>query len=86
MAAYLAAKDSFNRARLKAFWNAVVSTLTGRSNRLLAWDEVRDRLHIGGQIYRGIRPVPVGKIIGSVNRYRDFDRAFLPRQTHTESR
>jgi hypothetical protein len=81
-----AAKQSFDRARLKAFWNALVSTLTGRSNQLLAWEDVREQLQIGGQIYRGIQSVPLEKIIGSVNRYRDFDRAFLPRQTHTEAR
>ncbi len=81
-----AAKQSFDRARLKAFWNALVSTLTGRSNQLLAWQDVRDQLHIGGQFYRGIQSVPLERIVGSVNRYRDFDRAFLPRQTHTEAR
>lgn len=86
MAAYTAAKESFNRARLKAFWNALISTVTGRSNELLAWDEVKDKLQIGGQIYRGIQQVEVSKIIGSVNRYRDFDRVFLPKQTHTEER
>jgi hypothetical protein len=30
--------------------------------------------------------VPVKSIIGSVDRYRDFDSAFLPTQTHTANR
>ncbi|RLC90704.1 MAG: hypothetical protein DRI37_00640 [Chloroflexi bacterium] len=86
MVEYTAAKESFNRARHKAFWHALFSALTGRSNDMLAWDEVRDKLQLGGQVYRGIQEVPVEKVIGSVNRYRDFDRVFLPTQTFTEDR
>jgi hypothetical protein len=80
------AQDDFSTARRKAFWNEVLSLLSGRRNRLLSWDEVRGRLGIRGQIYRGIRTVPVDKIIGSVGRYRDFDRAFLPTQDTTAGR
>lgn len=86
MVEVIAARGSFNRARHKAFWNALFSALTGRSNELLAWDEVRGKLQIGGQVYRGIQEVPVEKVIGSVNRYRDFDRVFLPTQTFTANR
>jgi hypothetical protein len=80
------AQVDFVTARRKAFWNEVVSFLSGRSNRLLAWDEVRDRLRVRGQIYRGVQAVPVEKIVGSVGRYRDFDRAFLPAQDRTAHR
>jgi hypothetical protein len=73
-------------ARRKAFWNEVVSFLSGRSNKLLAWDEVRDKLGVRGQIYRGLHAVPLEKIVGSVGRYRDFDRAFLPAQERTADR
>ncbi len=76
----------YRRARMKAFWNATLAALTGRSNRLLAWDEVKDKLHIGGQIYRGLQEVPVEKVIGSFSRYRDFDRVFLPTQEYTAER
>jgi len=31
-----------------------------------------------GPIYRGVETVRVDDIVGSLNRYRDFDRAFLP--------
>jgi len=39
-----------------------------------------------GSVYRGLQTVPVKNIVGSVDRYRDFDSAFLPAQTHTASR
>jgi hypothetical protein len=80
------AQVDFVTARRKAFWNEVVSFLRGRSNRLLAWDEVRDKLRVRGQIYRGLHAVPIEKIVGSVGRYRDFDRAFLPAQDRTADR
>jgi hypothetical protein len=68
----------YYRARGKAFIRAVLARLTGRCNTLLPFEEVRDRLHLGGPVYRGMQEVPVQSIVGSVNRYRDFDRAFAP--------
>lgn len=68
----------FARARSRAFLREVWSLLVHRRNRLLSYDEVKERLRLGGAIYRGIRTVEVDHIVGSVNRYRDFDRAFLP--------
>ncbi len=80
------AQNAFRRARGKAFLRAVWFTLQRRSNRLLAYDEVRTRIHAGGPIYRGIQAVPIDRIVGSVDRFRDFDRAFLPSQDFTEER
>ena len=76
----------FQRARLQAFLNLMRQTLAGRRQRLLAFDEVREKLHLGGPVYRGLQTVPLDRIIGSVDRYRDFDRLFLPTQSHTEDR
>jgi hypothetical protein len=39
-----------------------------------------------GQHYVGLQQIETKKIIGSVSRFNDFDRAFLPRQSHTRSR
>ncbi len=80
------AKSDFDRARSKAFWRKVITWLRGDSNELLPFDEVRERLDIGGQRYIGLRQVPIDKIIGSSGRYRDFDRAFLPIQSRTMGR
>jgi hypothetical protein len=45
---------------------------------LLSFDEVKGALGAISQVYLGLREVPVSKIVGSVGRHRDFDRAFLP--------
>jgi sulfopyruvate decarboxylase TPP-binding subunit len=80
------AHEDFDRARWKAFWRKVTTLLTGRSNELLPFDEVRGRLPMKGQHYIGLQQVPIDNIIGSLGRYRDFDRAFLPVQTRTRDR
>lgn len=79
-------RADFASARSKAFFNTVLAFLTGRKNRLLAFEEVKEKLRIGGPIYRGLQTVRLDQIVGSVDRYRDFDRAFLPTQDHTGSR
>src|SRR5512140_1843034 len=71
-------RSDFSRARFKAFLNRVQAVISGRPARLLSYDEVKSALHIGGPIYRGVQTVRVDQIVGSLNRYHQFDRAFLP--------
>ena len=70
----------FSKARRKAFLRRVGSYLRNDpdSNRLLSFDEVKKALGAVHQVHLGTRTVPVEKIVGSVGRHRDFDRAFLP--------
>jgi hypothetical protein len=76
----------FARARSRAFLRDLWALLSGKRNSLLSYDEVKEKLRIGGPIYRGIRTVEVAKIVGSVNRYRDFDDAFLPARNNIADR
>ncbi len=46
---------------------------------LLPLKEVTGRLRVVGQSYVGLREIPVGQIVGSVDRAVDFDRFFRPR-------
>jgi len=79
-------RSDYSRARFKAFLNSVWATLSGQPNRLLSYDEVKEKLHIGGPIYRGMKTVRVDQIAGSLNRYHQFDHAFLPTQDDTSAR
>jgi hypothetical protein len=72
------AETDFSVARWKAFLNRIRSIVSRQPRELLSYEEVRKTLHIGGPIYRGVADVPVKDIVGSLNRYHDFDRAFLP--------
>jgi hypothetical protein len=76
----------FSRARFKAFLNRARSLLSGQPTSLLSYDEVKEKLRIGGPIYRGVQTVRVDQIAGSLNRYHEFDRAFLPVEDQTSSR
>ena len=80
------AQADFQRARRKAFINEIIATIKREPNWLLSFEEVQRALPIRGQHYAGVQPVPVRAIVGSVNRYRDFDRWFLPAQTETRPR
>ena len=78
--------SDYDTARAKALFNSVLARLAGRPNRLLSFDQVKDKLHLRGSVYCGFQTVPVKNIIGSVDRYRDFDRAFVPAQPFTSER
>ena len=80
------ANQDFERAFQKGFWRKVLRWLTGESNDLLPFDAVKDRLPIRGQHYIGLCQVPIDQIVGSMGRYRDFDRAFVPLQKRTKDR
>jgi hypothetical protein len=80
------ASQDYERALFKAAWRKILTRLRGESNELLPFEQVREQLPFRGQRYIGMHEVPVDKIVGSMGRYRDFDRAFLPRQKRTRGR
>jgi hypothetical protein len=79
-------RGDFERARQKAFFNELFSHFNRRPNELMSFHDVRSRFKPEGESYRGMQEVPVRKIIGSFDRFRDFDRAFLPRHGHSGGR
>jgi hypothetical protein len=79
-------RQDFARAYRKGFWRSVLSWMGNYDNDLLPFDEVLKRVPLKGQSYLGLKQIETDKIIGSVSRFQEFDRAFLPRQTHTRER
>src|SRR6476659_4914662 len=84
-AAFLA-HDDYAHARRGACRDEIGSFLTRRPNELLSFQEVREKLPIKSQAYVGVKAIPVANIIGSSDRYEDFNRRFLPPQTQTRTR
>jgi hypothetical protein len=74
----LQAQDEFARARRRAALQQALAAITGKSLKLLPYDEVREQLKFLGSTYRGSREIPLDAIVGSVGRYQDFTRTFLP--------
>ena len=79
-------RADFSRARFKAFLNRAFAAISGQPTTLLSYDEIKQSLHIGGPIYRGVHTVRVDQIVGSLNRYHEFDRAFLPAENQLAAR
>ena len=80
-------RADFSKARFKSFISQAIAVLSGqRPTNLLSYDEVKEKLHIGGPIYRGVKTIRVDQIAGSLNRYHEFDRAFLPKEDQLASR
>jgi hypothetical protein len=74
----LRARHDAERVRNRAFWHQVLHTLRGLPNELLPFDAVR-HLYPQSESYGGVKAIPIHQIVGSVDRYRDFDHYFLPR-------
>jgi len=79
-------RADFNQARFKAFLNNVWAILARQPNTLLSFDDIKEKLRVGGPIYRGVKTVRLELIVGSLNRYQDFDRVFLPAHRETAER
>ncbi|MGD9092097.1 MAG: universal stress protein [Anaerolineales bacterium] len=69
----------FRRARRKADLQEVVARLTGRPATLISFEEVRQRFKVEETGKRTLQEIPLDAIVGSVGRYKDFTRKFLPR-------
>ena len=80
------ARADYSQARTKAFLNRIWSVVSGQPTHLLSYDEVREKLHIGGPVYRGLKTIRIDQIAGSLDRYHQFDRAFLPTQDENADR
>ncbi|MGA9398727.1 MAG: hypothetical protein WBV22_10770, partial [Anaerolineaceae bacterium] len=72
------AREDFRRARRTASLQYIVSQITGKSIDLLPYNEITRRLRATSSSERGLQDVPLDAIIGSVNRYSDYSRSFLP--------
>ncbi len=80
------AEDDFDRARVRETLARMQAFLNPGSRELLALDDVREILKPSGEVYRGMKAVPLSLIVGSEGRYRDFDRTFMPRANHLKPR
>jgi nucleotide-binding universal stress UspA family protein len=77
---FTAALGDFQRARSQAQLKELLARLSGAPAQLLSFDEVRQTLRLQGGIERGLQDIPLDAIVGSVGRYTDFTRDFLPRK------
>ncbi|HEY3313110.1 MAG TPA: universal stress protein [Anaerolineales bacterium] len=75
---YRSALNDFNEVRLQASMQEVLARLTGKSNELLSFEDVAHKLKLNVRTEKGLFDIPLNAIVGSVGRYTDFNRSFLP--------
>lgn len=78
--------SQFSNIRGRAFWQEVFNLFRGKPIELLSFDDIKHRLRLREESYRGLQDVPLEKIAGSVGRYRDFTRDFLPKSQKSRDR
>jgi nucleotide-binding universal stress UspA family protein len=78
--------EDFRQARRQAALERVISLLTGKSIDLLSYEEVREKLKARESAGERLEEIPLDAIVGSVGRYGEFTRSFLPREDSDESR
>jgi hypothetical protein len=81
------AAQKFERARSRNFVRTLLRLFSQKpDDTLLSFDQVNEILRSRQEIDRGTQMIPIRSIVGSVGRYRDFDRAFLPLSGADEAR
>jgi nucleotide-binding universal stress UspA family protein len=80
------ARQDFHRARWRAAIKEISARFTGKSLSLLSYEDVRHKLKGFSSTPRGLQDISLEAIVGSVGRYNDFSRDFLPLQDTIEER
>jgi hypothetical protein len=81
------AAKRYQSARRKAFFDELFGLVRGRAPELLSFDSVQTALQAWQQVEkREPESIALEQIVGSVGRYRDFTREFLPKESISEAR
>jgi len=76
--AYKDALEDFRRERSKASIQSFWASITGKNLNLYKFDEISEKLRATAKTERGLQNIYLNDIVGSVGRYHDFNRNFLP--------
>lgn len=83
---YAAALNDFQEARRRAALQDLKARLTGKSDDLLSYEAIYQMLRAEDTDQRTLQDIPLDAIVGSVGRYGDFTREFLPRRDADKDR
>lgn len=79
-------EDDFTRARSKALFNEIQHFMIPDEASLISFTDVKSLLKPKDEVYIGMKTIPVGKIVGSEGRYKDFDNRFFPKSNFLKER
>ncbi|HSG80293.1 MAG TPA: hypothetical protein VLD62_11980 [Acidimicrobiia bacterium] len=78
--------SSFPKAHRKEVYRRLTRSVTGGDDGLIPFEEVRERLRLWQQSYKGVRTIRVDNIVGSAARSSDFTDDWLPKRPHMRRR
>lgn len=78
--------QDFQTARQRASIQEILARITGKPTQLLSYEEVAEKLKLHIRSEGGVQQIPLDAIVGSVGRYTDFTRTFLPRRMEDRDR
>ncbi len=86
-ASYELAVRDFHHARKAATMQQLIARLRGQPNELFGFEQISQELMAEEETTMlGLQEIPLDKIVGSVGRYKDFTREFLPKLPSDETR
>jgi hypothetical protein len=83
------AESDFLRARRQQVLAGLAARMLGKDSddrKALPFQDVVDALGLVNEVSRGIQVIPVDRIVGSVDKVRDFDPQFRPRSGSSRRR
>lgn len=80
------AVNEFQQARKRAVLQNAISRFLKKPDKLLSFEDVSRKLNLTGPWRRYLDNIPLDSIIGSVGRYVDFNRQFLPLRDDDQER
>jgi hypothetical protein len=78
--------SEWQQARRRAFMEDALAAFARHPSHLLDFEHVSQKLRLSTVCDRGLQTVPLSQIVGSVGRYAEFTRAFLPRTDSLQER
>ena len=78
---FVQALDNYKKARRSAAFQELLARLTGNPEdaELFSYEEVRQQMQAIVMSAERLAEIPLDAIVGSVGRYHDFTRKFLPK-------
>lgn len=80
------AKNDFEKAKSKALFSDILALLKPEKKQLLSFYDIKSLVKPRQETYRGMKAVNISDIVGSEDRYTDFNKAFLPKKDHLKNR
>ena len=82
----LNSESDFNKAYNKAIVHELQHLLNPEEASLISFSDIKELLKPKNESYIGIKVISIASIVGSEDRYKDFDKEFFPKNLHLRSR